>query len=75
MQNEKAAQRSIHYAVEAEKIHEGMYKDAKSQVVQGNDIPNEKVWVCPVCGDTHIGPEAPEKCPVCGLGKDKYKEF
>ncbi len=75
LQNEKTAQRSIHYAVEAEKIHEVMYKDAKAQVEQGKDIADEKVWVCPVCGHTHIGPEAPDECPVCKLKKDKYKEF
>ena len=75
LQNEKAAQRSIKYAIEAEKIHEVMYKEAKEQVEQGKDIADEKVWVCPVCGHTHIGPEAPEECPVCKLKKDKYISF
>jgi rubrerythrin len=75
LQNEKGAQRSIHYAIEAEKIHEVMYKEAKEQVVQGKDIADEKVWVCPVCGHTHIGTEAPDECPVCKLKKDKYVGF
>jgi rubrerythrin len=33
-----------------------------------------KKWVCTVCGYVHTGAEAPEKCPVCGAGKDKFKE-
>ena len=74
LQGEKSALRSIHYAIEAEKIHEKMYLDAKESVLQGKDIPEAKVYVCPVCGHTHIG-EPTDKCPVCGLAKDKYKEF
>lgn len=31
-------------------------------------------YVCSVCGYVHEGPEAPEKCPVCGVGSDKFKE-
>ena len=29
-------------------------------------------WVCSVCGYVHEGPEAPEKCPVCKVGADKF---
>lgn len=74
LQEEKAAMRSIHYAIEAEKIHEKMYDDAKSEVLSGKDIAHANVYVCPVCGHTHIG-EAPLTCPVCGLAKEKYLEF
>ncbi|MDP4114726.1 MAG: rubrerythrin family protein [Bacteroidota bacterium] len=74
LQEEKAAAKSIHYAVEAEKIHEGMYNSAKASVSEKKDIPEAKVHVCPVCGHTIIG-DAPDECPVCGLKKDKYKEF
>lgn len=74
LQDEKAAIRSIHYALEAEKIHERMYNDAKQTACEGKDIEKAHVYVCPVCGHTHIG-EAPEKCPVCNLPKEKYLEF
>ncbi len=33
-----------------------------------------KKWKCSVCGYTHTGDEAPDKCPVCGVTKDKFKE-
>ncbi len=34
----------------------------------------KKTWICTVCGYVHEGEEAPEKCPVCGVGKNKFKE-
>ncbi len=70
----KAAERSIHYAIEAEKIHEVMYTDAKKSVEKKKDIPEANVYVCPVCGHTIIG-GAPDECPVCGCKKEKYIKF
>ncbi len=74
LQEEKGAVRSIHFALEAEKIHEAMYTEAKGSVATGQDIKAAAVYVCPVCGHTVIG-EAPDKCPICGVPKDKYREF
>ena len=31
-------------------------------------------FVCTVCGYVHEGDSAPEKCPQCGVGADKFKE-
>ena len=74
LQEEKGAVRSIHYALEAEKIHEVMYSEAKEVVGTGQDIASAPVFVCPVCGHTAIT-QAPDKCPVCGLRKGDYCEF
>ena len=74
LQEEKGAIRSIHYALEAEKIHEAMYIEARESVKTGVDIKSENVYVCPVCGHTHIG-EPPDKCPVCGAPKERYRKF
>ena len=74
-QNEKEAQRSTHYALEAEKIHRDIYKKAKELFDAGKDFDGETVYICPVCGHTHVGKEAPDKCPVCGCHKDKYIKF
>ncbi len=74
LQEEKGAIRSIHFALEAEKIHAAMYDEARQAVLGGKDIPAAKVHVCPVCGHTVIG-EAPDRCPVCNVPKDKYREF
>lgn len=34
----------------------------------------EKKFVCTVCGYVHTGVEAPDQCPTCKVGKDKFKE-
>ena len=34
-----------------------------------------KKFVCAVCGYIHEGPEAPEQCPQCKVGKDKFSEM
>ncbi len=33
-----------------------------------------KKFVCTVCGYVYEGETAPEVCPVCGVGADKFKE-
>ncbi|MDO5570058.1 MAG: NADH peroxidase [Bacteroidales bacterium] len=35
----------------------------------------KKKFICTVCGYVHEGDEAPEKCPQCKVGKDKFKEL
>jgi rubrerythrin len=74
LQDEKGAHISIHYALEAEKIHEAMYEEAKKLVKSGQDIAGNAVYICPVCGFTVIG-EPPDKCPVSGTPKEKFKKF
>lgn len=74
LQGEKGAGRSVHGALEAEKIHAGMYAEAKAAVDAGKDAALGTVFVCEVCGHT-VADEAPEKCPVCGVGKDRFRAF
>lgn len=74
LQGEQNAIQSIHYAIEAEKIHASMYSDAKNKVQDGEDISIESVYICPVCGYTVVD-EAPDSCPVCGVAKSKFKVF
>ncbi|APF22107.1 rubredoxin-like domain-containing protein [Clostridium butyricum] len=33
-----------------------------------------KKFVCTVCGYVYEGEKAPEKCPVCGVGTEKFME-
>ena len=34
-----------------------------------------KKFICSVCGYIHEGNEAPEKCPLCKVGKEKFNEL
>ncbi|MGB9843678.1 MAG: rubrerythrin family protein [Caldisericia bacterium] len=74
LQEEKGAELSTHYALEAEKIHAELYKKAKNSAKENKDIEISDIYICPVCGYTHIG-EPPNKCPVCGVSKDRFKKF
>ncbi len=75
-QKESEAERSFTYALEAEKIHAQLYREAKSYVDKGSDMPLKgKIWICPICGHTYVGDEPPDKCPICGAPKNIYKGF
>ena len=74
LQEEKGAKRSINFALSAEKIHAKMYSDAKEKAKQGKDVEVDKIFICSICGYTTID-DLPERCPVCGAGKEKFKEF
>ncbi|MFN2292413.1 MAG: rubrerythrin family protein [Anaerolineae bacterium] len=73
-QEEKGARRTMNYAMEAEKIHAEMYAQAKEAADAGDDIEAGEVYICPVCGFTHIG-EPPERCPVCKAKQDRFRVF
>ncbi len=34
-----------------------------------------KKWECTVCGYIHEGDEPPDVCPICGAGKEYFKEL
>jgi len=73
-QGEKAAEKSTHYALEAEKIHAAMYHKAQKTADEGEDIKLKEVYICPVCGFTHESePEA--FCPICVVKKEKFVKF
>jgi len=74
LQGEKGAQRSMGYALEAEKIHAQMYKEAKEAAAKGVDRELGAIYICQICGHTVEG-EPPEKCPVCGAKRQRYVKF
>lgn len=74
LQGEKGALQSFHFALEAEKIHAGMYQKAKQAVDSGSDVKLGDVYICSVCGHTVEG-ETPDRCPICGATKDKFRKF
>ncbi|MBC7130024.1 rubrerythrin family protein [Candidatus Bathyarchaeota archaeon] len=74
LQEEKGAERTTKWALEAEKIHAGMYQRAKQAVEGGKDLQIGSIYICSACGYTVEG-AAPERCPICGAPKEKFKEF
>ena len=64
---------SFKNALAVEEIHHGLYHEALEAVESGSDLPETRIYVCEVCGNTVQG-EAPDTCPICGAPKDKFTE-
>lgn len=73
-QGEKNALRSMHFALEVEKIHAKFYARAKEAVDAGSDVVLGELHVCPVCGYTGEG-TMPDVCPICGAKKETFAKF
>ncbi|MBN2594610.1 MAG: rubrerythrin family protein [Sedimentisphaerales bacterium] len=69
----KPAVFSFKYALAVEEIHHGLYSKALKAVKSGSDLPEAKIFVCSVCGNTVEG-SAPDKCPVCGASREQFRE-
>jgi rubrerythrin len=67
----KGAVTSFRNANAVEKIHYGLYSKALETLAAVKDLPAASI--CDVCGNTVVG-EAPDKCPICGALKRKFKE-
>ena len=70
----KPAVFSFKHALAVEEIHHGLYGKALEAVKSGSDLPETKLFVCSVCGNTVEG-SAPDKCPVCGASKEQFEEM
>ncbi len=71
-ENHKSAEASFHRANEVERIHHRLYQQALAALETGKQLEDEPYFVCQVCGNTVLG-EAPDKCPICGAPRTKFK--
>ncbi len=73
-ENNRRAQASFEYANEVEQVHHKHFEAVLKALNAGQQLKNEPYFVCQVCGNTVAG-EAPEKCPVCGSPKSRFKRI
>lgn len=73
-QGEKGAERSCHFALEAEKTHASLFASAQKAAKDGKDMAIGSVFVCAVCGHT-VTDVTDDVCPICGAKKQAYREF
>jgi rubrerythrin len=69
----KRAALTFKYALAVEKIHETLYREAADTLVKGKDLPEAEYYVCPICGNTHIG-KPTERCPICNTPAEKFEK-
>ena len=67
---DKKALTTFRWAMQVEKIHEMLYQQMLECLAEPQQAV--EIYVCPICGYTHIGP-APERCPVCGTPGSKFE--
>lgn len=72
-EGKKPAARSMHNAMEVEKVHYELFGEAAAAVEKGGDVAAVP-HICPICGHTVLG-DAPDRCPVCGCAADRYLEI
>ena len=68
------AERSFDLANKVEKIHHGLFQKALKSVESGESTADKSYFVCQVCGNTVEG-EAPERCPICGAPRSRFKKI
>ncbi len=58
-----------------EKEHEERYRKLLNNIKEGKvfTADGQQVWICTNCGHIHIGPNAPEICPVCKHPKGYFE--
>ncbi|MBU5313708.1 Rubrerythrin-2 [Tissierella carlieri] len=66
----KAAVQTFTYAMEAEKVHAKLYKEALENIDQTEEV---FYYLCPVCGN--IEKFVPEKCSICNVAGSKFIKY
>jgi len=69
-EDNKSAFTSFHFANEAEKVHEVLYREMLDSLSKEGE--EYDYYICPVCGYTEKR-KAPEKCPVCGFPGSRFE--
>jgi rubrerythrin len=70
-EGDRKAIHTFNYALEAEKVHEMLYRQALDSI--GKEQDTYEYYVCPVCGFTHAR-NAPDKCPVCNTLGSRFEK-
>jgi rubrerythrin len=61
------------YAMKAEEVHAGHYKNALVAVQGKRDLAANKIFLCPICGNVFLD-QVPDQCPICKAFRKKFKE-
>jgi rubrerythrin len=72
----KDAAKSFGWAMDTEKKHQTIYKNALVALNEKNENSLPKIyWVCPKCGNTYDIPKPTGECGLCGTASSKFIKF
>ncbi|WP_353095373.1 ferritin family protein [Tissierella praeacuta] len=66
----KAAVQTFTYAMEAEKVHAKLYKEALENIAETEEV---FYYLCPICGN--IEKSVPGKCSICNADGSKFIKY
>jgi rubrerythrin len=66
------ARNSFDLANQVEQIHHRLFETSLTKLEKGEATAEKPIYVCQVCGNT-VESEAPERCPICGAPREKFK--
>lgn len=66
----KMAVTTFTFAMKAEEVHAGLYKDALENLDKTEEV---FYYLCPICGN--IEKSVPDKCPICGVMGSKFIKY
>jgi len=66
----KMAATIFRFAMKAEEVHAGLYKDALENIDQTEEV---FYYLCPVCGN--IEKSVPDKCVICGVPGERFIKY
>ncbi len=70
-EGDKVALFSFNKALNAERVHEKLYREMKESLDKGEVFD---YYLCPICGYIEKG-SAPERCPICGTPGERFEKF
>jgi rubrerythrin len=66
----KMAVTAFTFAMKAEEVHAGLYKDALENLDKTEEV---FYYLCPICGN--IEKSVPDRCPICGVMGSKFIKY
>ena len=68
----KRAEITFDHANQVEEIHYNLFQEALKALEAEQEMKDEPIFVCQVCGNTVPG-AAPERCPICKAPASSFK--
>ena len=70
----EGARRTFDWALQTQKVHAGMCREAKQAMDEGIDLKIGDIHVCLLCGYTIEG-DLPDNCPICNAKRERFESL
>jgi len=67
------ASTAFNWLIRVEKGHKNLFEQFLPTIEKGEDIEEEKYFICENCGFISVGEAPPKTCPVCGAPASEFR--